>query len=209
MNGERERRCRYCNSLLILDPNTYSYVCPVCGVVYDYEMVPSYYQLSHTSPLTADEIKLEKDVVARARRLFGELVAKELTKMGEPQAEEVLTALDALVNRREHRVSWSAVRKAVEIASKYNIKVDLEEAREKKIQAEIERFVADQGLDIDHREVWFFAVRYKHLWAGRKSSTIAKIFTYLYCKKRLNIEIKLDGKHLKIARALERVLEYE
>jgi len=203
-------RCRYCGAMLIFDSETHSYVCPVCGVVYDYDMVPSYVQLSHVAPLERQvQEKISSEVIERAAELFGKGVAKELMRMDRIHAEEVLRALEAIVNKQNYTVSWDAMRKAIGIASKHRLAIDLEELREKRIREEIEKFVKESGLDIDPREVWYFAVRYKRLWAGRKSSTLAKLFTYLYCRKRLGIDIKLESRIVKLAKALEKVLNYE
>jgi len=210
-NSEHDMyKCRYCGATLIFDSETYSYVCPVCGVVYDYGMLPSYAQLSHVAPLERqDQEKLSSEVVKRASELFGKSVAKELLKMDRIHAEEVLRALEAIVNKQNYTVSWDAMRKAIEIASKHRLATDIEELREKRIREEIERFVREAELNIDPKEVWYFAVRYKRLWAGRKSSTLARVFTYLYCKKRLGIDIKLESRIVKVAKALEKVLSYE
>jgi len=206
---EQVYRCRYCGAKLIFDYETHSYVCPVCGVVYDYEMLPSYVQLSHSAPLEQNRDKLDSEVVEKAAELFGRSVAKELSRMDRIRAEEVLKALEAIVMKRNYDVSWEAMRKAIEIASKHRLKVELDELRERRVREEIERFVKESGLDVDPKEVWYFAVRHKRLWAGRKSSTLAKVFTYLYCKKRLGKEINLDNRTLKVVKALEKVMIYE
>lgn len=209
--GYANYRCNYCGAKLVFDEETHSYVCPVCGIVYGYEMFPSYDQLMHSAPLEPPEqSKLDVEIIERASKLFGESVAAELSKMDKTHAEEVLGVLEAIVKKRNYKASWMAVRRAVEIASKHKLKVDLDELREKRIYEEIEKFVKEAGLDdVNPKEVWYFALKYKRIWAGRKSSTLAKIFTYLYCRKKLGRDIKLEGKVLKVAKALEKVLDYE
>jgi len=207
---ENEMRCRYCGAGLIFDPETYAYVCPNCGIVYGYEMLPSYAQLKHVTVLDSkSEYKLDREVIERAREIFGETVAKELSRLDKRYAKEVLTALESIINKSTYRVSWNVLRKALEIAEKYNMDTDLEEIREKRIREEIEKFVKEECPEVDPNEVWYFTIKYKKLWAGRKSSTVAKIFTYIYCKKKLNKEIKLDSRTLRVARTLEKVMDYE
>ena len=163
----------------------------------------------YSAPLASDRFKLDKEVVSRAQKLFEKYVAKDFANIEEPYAHEMKEILGGVVIKREYRLPWSAIKKYREVAQKSVQVAGLEEEREKRVQEEIKKFVEEQNLGIDYREVWFFAVRYKRLWAGRKAATIARIFTYLYCKKRLNKEIKIDARSSRIARALEKVLEYE
>jgi hypothetical protein len=188
---------------------THAYVCPVCGVVYEYEMVPSYVHLTHVAPLERESTagKLDIEVVERAKVLFGEKVARELAKLDRVQAEEILTALEVIVSRRNYSVSWKAIRKAVDIAAKHKLKVNFEAVRERRVKEEIERFVRENQIQVDPREVWYFAVRNKNLWAGRKAATLAKVFTYLYCKRKgIDININIPSRILKLAEALNKVI---
>jgi len=65
-----ELSCPVCGSGLVFDGLTHSYVCPSCGLVYDYELVPSRTHLTHAAPPD--------------RRFFGRLrpgvVAEELLR---------------------------------------------------------------------------------------------------------------------------------
>jgi len=199
--------CGLCGSKLIYDGLTHSWVCPVCGVVYGYEAIASRTHLSHVAPLDGVASgRASSEVVRRARLLFGSAVASELRKLDRAFASEVLEALEALVEKREYRVPWRALRKAVEVASKCGLSVDLTAIRERRVRGEIERFVRENRLPVDPGEVWSLALKHRSLWAGRRAATIAKVFTYIYCARR-GIKVKLDPKTLKLARILEKVVD--
>jgi len=201
-------KCPYCRVNLILEPQTYAYICPICGTVYDYEMNPSYVQLQHVAPFEPKQTThyLDMEVIERAAKRFGEGVAKEIKKLKQEKAEEVLKALEYLVAKRKYKISWEALRKAVEIARKYDLKVDLDALREQKIRDEIEEIIKREELPITVDEVYEFAVRYKKIWSGRKASTIATIFTYIYAKRKLGIEIKVKPRIRKLIKIVETLI---
>lgn len=199
--------CPYCGARLVFDSFTHAYVCPVCGVVYEFEMMPSYTQLSHVAPLDNKVSgKLDADIVEKAVMLFGESVALELKKIrNKTEAKEVLKVLESMAKKREYTASWRVIRKATEIASKYRL-VDLSSIREQRVKSEIKRFITDNKIPVDPEDVWVFAVSHKNLWAGRKATTIAMVFTYIYCKRR-GIKIgKVKPRIEKLANMLEKVI---
>lgn len=204
MGGELS--CPVCGSGLVFDGLTHSYVCPGCGLVYDYELVPSRTHLTHAAPPDRRFFgRLRPGVVERAAELFGSSVAAELMGMRGPEAEEVLRALEAAVLKRDYSVSWRALRRALEIASRHGLATDLAGLRGERVRSEIERLVRELGLPVDPGEVWRLAVANRELWAGRRASTVAKVFTYIYCRRR-GIEVRLDPRTARLAQALERVV---
>lgn len=201
--------CMYCGSNLIYDDRTHSYVCPVCGIVYGYEMLPSHSHLSHVSPLDQVSGKLDREVAEKAIELFGSTIAVELSKLKGVKAREVMKALEMLVEKRNYNVSWKAIRKAVEIASKYKLKIDFDALREKRVRDEIHRFVEEHGLPVNPDDIWIFALRYRNLWAGRKARTIAEVFTYIYCRRKgINIE-NVKSRIIKLAQLIEKAINNE
>ena len=201
-------RCPYCGSRLIFDSKTHAYICPVCGIVFDYEMVPSYAQLQHSAPLelTQTTQKLEDEVVEKASIIFGEKIAKEIKKVGREKAEEVLRALELLVKKKRYKVSWEAIRAATEIANKYSLKIDLDVLREQEVLENIKRVVEKEKLPVTLEEIYNFALRFKNLWSGRKASTVAIIFTYIYVKKKLHHEIKVKPRLRNLIKLMEKII---
>lgn len=151
-------------------------------------------------------MKVDNEVVEKATALFGEKVAKELRQYRREKAEEILRALEFIVKRRYYRVSWSAIKKALEIASKCSLDVDLEALREQMLLDEIRKIVKRENLPADPEDIFMLALRHKNLWAGRKSSTIALVFTYIYAKEKLGKEIPVKPRLRKLIRQMYKVV---
>lgn len=205
-------RCPYCGGSIINDPITHSYVCSACGVVYGYDIAPSFSQTMYSSPMIV-KTKVDHEIINKAREVFGDKASEKIDILRRSNAKEVLNAVDAILRKKTHKVSWQALRDAINVVSVSNIDVNiserLAEIREKKIREAIERIIRENNVNTDPWDVWVFTLKNKHLWGGRRSISIAQIFTYLYCKKRLNIHLEIDKRLEKVAKALERVVVFE
>jgi len=208
VSRERERNpwsCPYCGVNLVLDQSTHAYVCPVCGLVLDYEMLPSYTQLQHVAPLVLSP-DLEDEVVRRAVDLFNKKVAKEVKKLGGEIADEALEALQSVVEKKQYTVSWEALRAISEVKQKYEARTNIDELRERDVWRNIIEFIKRENLSVKPEEVYALAVKYKSLWSGRKAPTIATIFTCIYVKRKLGIEVKVKPRLQKLIKLFEKIL---
>lgn len=201
-----EDRCPYCGTPVILDYTTHEYVCPNCGTVFGYEMLPSYAQMKEY--VSIPQVRVDGDVIRRAYEMFNAEVVKELRKIRKDKVEEVYHALESLVKKRDFRVSWDAIRKALEIARKCNLEIDLEELRNREVYENIKLFVATiEGVNIDPEEVMKLAMKYRNLWSGRKPDTIATVFTLIYAKmKGVDLNINVNSRIKKLMKMYEKVI---
>lgn len=198
--------CPYCGTRLILDNETLAWVCPMCGTVYDYEILPPF--ISSSDLGTYCYGVLNKEVVDYAEELFREEVLPELSRLDKRKSERVSGILESLVKKREYSVSWSTIREAAEIARSRNLNVRPSEIRSGQVLNYIRSLVESCDLGVSAEEIYAFAARYRDLWSGRRPETIASVFTYLYAKLRLRREVSIPMKTgaKKLAKLFERIL---
>ena len=199
--------CPYCGSPLIYDEETMSYICPKCGYVFGYETIASFSHLSHVTP--ASEYKPPDEALAVAASLLSKEVANEigLSSSTSKSAQEITMALYSVVTEDTRKIPMSVMKKALEVARRagLNLAMEMERIREKRVKEEITEKIIEYGLDLDPDEVFDIALLYKHLWAGRRSSTIAWVFLYLVGKKK-GIKVPIPPRILKIAKLFSRVV---
>ena len=200
-------KCPYCGEHLILDSETMEYVCPACGTVFGYEMLPSFDQAAYVERYSTKR-RLDSEVERLAEELFLGIVPRELRKMGRERATRVVKTLEALVKKRMYAIDWSVVREAMEVAKRYGIKVDLSSVRSEQVLNTIKTLVKAHNLGIDPEKIYLFTVKHRDLWSGRKPETIAVVFTYLYAKLKLGAEIQIPMSQSarKLVKVFEKVL---
>ncbi|MEM4843975.1 MAG: TFIIB-type zinc ribbon-containing protein [Ignisphaera sp.] len=200
-------KCPYCGEQLILDSETMEYVCPVCGTVFGYEMLPSFEQLTYAEIYSARR-RLDSEVEQLAEEIFYGTVPKELKKMRKDKATRIVKTLEAIVKKRIYSIDWSIVREAMKIAKRYGINVDLSSIRSEQVLNTIKTLVKTYNLGVDPEKIYLFTVKHKDLWSGRKPETIAIVFTYLYAKLKLGIEIQISMSQSakKLVKLFEKVL---
>lgn len=201
--GEAER-CPYCDVTLVLDSETMEWVCPMCGTVYDYEMVPP---IGQSSRLVARR-RLDPEVVRLAEEIFGSEIPAELKRMRKRRLERLIRTLDSLIKRREYDVDWEAIREAVEVARTSGLEVSFSEIRAAQVLKSIATLVESCCPGVSADDVYAFAARHRDLWSGRKPDTIATVFTYLFVKLKLKEEpsVPMKPSLRKLAKIFERVL---
>jgi hypothetical protein len=198
--------CVSCGSRVVYDEISQSYVCPSCGLVYGFSETFSYEQVMHVAPASYTP-KYDANVVKRAAELFGWSVAKEFKRMKKERARKVLEVLDMFRSREVNvEVGWDEIREAIRIIRQHKLDIDLEKVREIKVHKEISSLV--NGNEKLTNDIWSFALLNKKTWSGYKASTVAKIFTYIYCKKNnININANIEKKYIKLADILMRHLK--
>ncbi|MEM1693977.1 MAG: TFIIB-type zinc ribbon-containing protein [Ignisphaera sp.] len=198
-------KCPYCGESLILDSENMEYVCPACGTVVGYEMLPSFDQSVYMYPIVRR--RLDSEVLRLAEELFYGTIPGELKRMKRDKATRVVKALEALVKKRIYTIDWRVVREAIEVARRYGVKVDLSSVRSQQILNTIKSLVENHNIDLDPQEVYLFAVKHRDLWSGRKPETIAAVFTYLYARKLgKEVRIPMSQNTRKLVKVFEKVL---
>ncbi|MEM1694348.1 MAG: TFIIB-type zinc ribbon-containing protein [Ignisphaera sp.] len=185
MNDE----CPYCGGQLILDSETMAYVCPFCGTVFDYVMLPSIKQSTYIEITT--RYRFDNKTEQLVEELFYGTIPKELRRMRKDKVMRIMKTLEALAKKRLDNVDWDIVRKAIELAKKYRINIDFSSIRSEQVLNNIKNLVKTYNLNIDAEKVYLFTIKHRDLWSGRRPEIIATIFTYLYAKLKLGIEIQL------------------
>lgn len=200
--------CPYCGSETVFDGEYSMYVCPSCGLVIDYEMVPSFSHLSHTYPLPVRR-RIPEEVAGRAEEELDEELGAELRELRRLRAGQLAEAIRSVVRRRDVVVDPKLLRAVAELARSQGLGGrSLSEIRAEQVRAEIRRLAASCCPGVDPEDVYSFAVRHRDLWSGRRPETVASVFLYLYSKLRTCTEpgIQMKPNTKKLAKLFERIL---
>jgi len=181
--------CPYCGGQLIQDSETMAYVCPFCATVFDYVMLPSVKQSTYIEKTT--RYRFDNKTEQLIEELFYGTIPRELRRMRKDNAMRIMKTLEALVKKRLNNVDWNTVRKAIELAKKYRINIDLSSIRSEQVLNSIKNLIETHNLNIDAEKIYLFTIKHRDLWSGRRPENIATIFTYLYAKHKLGIEIQI------------------
>lgn len=191
----------------MFDSATMEYVCPVCGVVVGYEMIPSFTHSTHVERFSTKR-RLDDDVIELAEEIFSEDVLKELRRLRKNRYEYLLQVLDAVIRKNDYSIDWSVLRKAMEVAKSCGVKVNISEIRSEQVLSAITSVVSTYCPDVSAEDVYLFATKHKDLWSGRKPETVALVFTYLYMKYKLrrDVNIPLRPNTRKLIKIFEKLL---
>ena len=189
------RRCPLCGSeRLVRDPATGALICMDCGLVIEESpMVPERKASERVAPIELHTIVLRIPTreAESAERMADRYV-------GGDKSSEIVSAIMSV---SRHSVHYEELRRAGVLPEKPTAE------RLDRVRAEIEAVVNSYCEGVEPDEVFRFAVSNRNLWGGRHSSTVARVFTYLYAKKfGKKCEIKMGQSVQKLARMLERVL---
>lgn len=189
------KRCPLCGSdKLVRDPVTGALICMECGLVIDDSpMVPERNVSERVAPIDRHFVVLR---VPAKEAESAERMARRY--VGGDKTEEIVSAIMSV---SRHSVSYEELQKAGVLPETPTAE------RIDRVRAEIESVVTAYCEGVDPDEVFRFAVSNRNLWGGRHSSTIARVFAYIYAKKfGKKCEIKMGQSLQKLARLLERVL---
>jgi hypothetical protein len=182
-------------------------------VVYEAEMVPQS-ELSHSIPVPIKSVvKVDEDTIAEAKKLYGEDVADELARLPPGVAREVLEAIKMIMDRKVYKIRWDILTRAMEIIEKKKQTVSIPD-RVVNVRREISRIITEHNIPIDEDKVFSLALRYRHLWSGRHTSVVAKIFISIYCLNCCDeghqvMRAIVSPKLIRVIHSLTRVVEVE
>ena len=175
-------------------------------------MEPSKTHLLHVSP-SGVAVVLPEEMYAEIVAELSEEAKEFLRTLPPYQAIEVLKFLDAIKKGNKISVPWETYKYVSEVL-KYSTQVDAEAIRAARL-AKIREYISEltdqakaKGCQVTVDEVMDFAMKNEGLWAGRHSRIVAEVFTYIFVRRKCDIELKINRRSAQLARTLEKVVRW-